>query len=135
MPSDLFATGAHADFMFEVEPDDDVFDTVRRAVVRRLRENHADVFGGGVREHVRVDVVDIDPATWHVEGRLNGGRDVSFAVEVRADTEATDAVTSHLRDTVMSRFGPHVDEQAVAFEKVDLRPAAWFVTAKVPPYR
>lgn len=130
---DHLSTTGHADFIFEVSPDPTVFDTVRRAIVDELEADYTQVLGTDVREHIRVDVVDIDPSSWVVEGQLNGGRAVSFEVTIRADNEATGDVLEFLRRRIDDRYGPHVDPDVVVFERIGLRPRAWFVDAKVPP--
>jgi len=127
------STTGHADFIFEVAPDPEVFDTVRRAIVDELEADYASVMGTDIREHIRVDVVDVDPASWVVEGKLNHGHDVAFEVTVPADTDATGDVLEYLRGRIDDRYGPHVDAGVVVFERIGLRPRAWFVDAKVPP--
>jgi len=42
-------------------------------------------------------------------------------------------VIEFLRERIDTRYGPHVDADAVVFERIGLRPRAWFVDAKVPP--
>jgi hypothetical protein len=118
--------------MFEVKPDRDTFDAVRRAVIVTLRSEYGRVLSDGVREHVRVDTVALDPAYWRVEGKLDGGRDFGFDVTVAAKTEANDEVLSYLRGRVDARYGDFVDADVVTFDKVSLRPNAWFVDAKIP---
>lgn len=135
MTSEHLSTTGHADFIFEVDPDPRIFDTVRRAITDELEAEYADVLAVNVREHIHVDVVDIDPADWVVEGRLNGDipNTVDFEVRVPPDNEATGDVLEFLRDTIDARYGPHVDADVVVFEKIGMRPRAWFVDAKVPP--
>lgn len=133
MPSKQSATGGHADLIFEVAPNRDVFDTVRRAVVVTLRGEHGDVFDDDVREHVKIHVVDIDPSDWRVEGTLNDGHDIGFDVSVPAHADATADVLTYLRDRVDARYGGHVDADVVVFDEVSIRPNAWFVDAKIPP--
>jgi hypothetical protein len=134
MDTKRFTTSPDADFIFEVDPDPAVFDTVRRAVVDELESEYQDVLSVDVREHIHVDVVDIDPCEWVVEGRLNGSipKAIDFEATVSADDDATDDVLAFLRSTVGDRFGPHVDPDVVAFEQIGMRPRAWFVDAKVP---
>jgi len=130
---DHLSTTGNADFIFEVSPEPRVFDTVRRAIVDELEAEYTHLVGAEVREHVRVDVVDIDPAEWAVEGTLNGGHDVGFDVTIDADSQATGDVLEFLRDSIDDRYGPHVDPTVVVFDRVGLRPRAWFVDAKIPP--
>lgn len=130
---EALSTGGHADFVFEVAPDRDVFDTVRRAVLERLEDGYQDVVVDDVRTHLRIDTVRIEPSIWRVDGELNGGNDVDFGVRIRADTEATSDVLSYLRTRVDERYGSHVRSEVVAFERIGLRPNAWFVDAKIPP--
>jgi hypothetical protein len=74
----------------------------------------------------------VNPATWRVEGVLNGGHDVDFEITLRADSDATRDLIEYLRLEVDRRFGGHVTADAVAFEKIGMRPNAWFVDAKIP---
>jgi len=127
-----FASQAPADFIFEARPDPEVFDEVRRAVTVRIEEEHTDVFPMDIRTHLRIDTIDVDPATWQVAGKLNGGHDVDFQIAIRADNQATASLLSHLRREVDERFGPYVKAEAVAFERIGMRPNAWFVDAKIP---
>jgi hypothetical protein len=129
------STTGHADFIFEVEPDPRIFDTVRRAIVDELEAEYSDVLAVNIREHIHVDVVDIDPADWVVTGRLNGDIPDTFDFEVRVPpkTDTTGDVIEFLRDAIDDRYGPNVDADVVVFEKIGMRPRAWFVDAKVPP--
>lgn len=130
--SEGFASQAPADFIFEARPDPEVFDEVRRAVTVRIEEEHTDVFPMDIRTHLRIDTIDVDPANWCVAGKLNGGHDVDFEITIRADNEATASLLSYLRGEVDDRFGPYVKAEAVAFERIGMRPNAWFVDAKIP---
>jgi len=125
-------TDGEADFLFEVKPEREVFDVVRRSVIVTLREDYGRVLGDDVREHVRVDTVALNPAYWRVEGQLNGGRDFGFDVTVSADHAANEDVLGYLRARVDARYGDFVDPDVVTFDKVSLRPNAWFVDAKIP---
>lgn len=129
---DDYASQSPADFIFEARPDPDVFDDVRRAVTVRIEEDHSKVFPMDIRTHLRIDTIDVDPSTWHVGGILNGGHDVDFEIAIRADTDATQALIEYLRLEVDRRFGGYVDPDAVAFEKIGMRPNAWFVDGKIP---
>lgn len=132
---DHLATTGCADFIFEVDPDADVFDVVRRAIVDELEAEYADVLSVGVREHIRIDVVNIDPAEWVVEGALNGSTPgpIDFEVVIPANEEPNGEVIEHLRDAIDDRYAGHVDPEMVAFERIGMRPRAWFVDAKIPP--
>jgi hypothetical protein len=122
----------HADFIFEVPPDPQTFDAVRRVVVSSLRTQYGDLIAGDIREHVRVDSVVLDPVEWHVEGAFDGDSEFGFEVMVDADGDATDDVLGYLRGCVDRRYGDTVDAQAVVYDSVSLRPRVWFVDAKVP---
>lgn len=127
------STQPHADLIFEVSPNPDAFDTVRRAIVQRLESDYSTVMVADLREHIRVDTIDVKAASWDVRGRLNNGHDVRFDVTLRSDTDATADVLDYLRDRLDDRFGPTIDPDPIVFERIGMRPSAWFVDAKVPP--
>lgn len=129
------STEGHADFIFEVSPDGKTFDAVRRAIVDELEAEYTDVLAVNIREHIHVDVVDIDPDVWVVAGHLNGDipQEIQFEVEVPPNADAVGDVLNFLRKRVEDRYGPTVDADAVIFEKIGMRPRAWFIDAKVPP--
>jgi len=134
MPSDeKLSTTGYADFVFEVSPNPSIFDTVRRTIVAELEADYTDLLDTDLRTHVRVDVVEIDPSSWLVEGKLNHGHDVAFEVTMPADNGATGDVLEFLRGRIDDRYAPHVDAGVVVFTRIGLRPRAWFVDAKVPP--
>ncbi len=127
-----YASQAPADFIFEADPDPAVFDGVRRGVVRRIEEQHTDVFAVDIREHVRIDVIEVHAGTWHVSGVLDGRKDVDFEISIRAEADANAALIDYLRAAVDRRFAPAVDADAVSFKKIGMRPRAWFVDAVIP---
>jgi hypothetical protein len=130
---DPLPTDGAADFIFEAAPDPDVFDVMRRDVVETLEEDYAHLIGTGVRNHARIDTVDIDPADWDVSGVLNGGQDVDFTVTLRANSDVTKDVLTYLRGVIDDRYGMIVRHEAVVFQRIGMRPNAWFVDAKIPP--
>lgn len=122
----------HADFIFEVPPDPETFDVVRRVVVTSLRSQYGDLIADDIREHARVNTVELEPDEWIVEGTFDGDSDFGFDVVVDAHDDATGDVVGYLRECVDHRYGDVVDAEAVVYDSMSLRPRVWFVDAKIP---
>lgn len=123
-----------ADLVFEVAPDVEVFDGVRKSVIDQLAREYTDVLAvEDVRGSIRIDVVELNAATWHVEATIDhdAGRNIDIETDVGSNEQAATKVMNYLRDRIEARYGDAIDTDAVGFASIDLRPAAWFVDARI----
>lgn len=135
MPKQAAQIDPSADLLFEVAPDGAVFDGVRKAIVDQLSREYADVLAvDDVRGSVRVDTVELGATTWHVEGTVgDDDRSIHVEADVPAQEKAAGRVIKYLKKRIDARYGDAIDAERVAFAKINLRPAAWFVDARIQP--